>query len=80
MSKSRWGSIGRTRETKNDKVLLALFRRTAGSYRLDYYTSAKHEVLQGVKDPTGPVGIHAGREPGPRGSQARLGGLTKQML
>jgi hypothetical protein len=30
-----------------------LFRRTPGLYQRDYYTSAKYEALQGVKDPRG---------------------------
>jgi hypothetical protein len=42
----------------HDQVLPALFRRTPGSCRRDYYTSEKHEVVQGVKDPRGPDGTH----------------------
>jgi hypothetical protein len=34
-----------------NQVLRVLFRRTPGSYQRDYYTSANHEGLQGVKDP-----------------------------
>jgi hypothetical protein len=41
------------------QVLPALFRRTAGPYQRDYYTSANHEDLQGVKDPRRPVGMTA---------------------
>jgi hypothetical protein len=59
------------------QVLPALFRRTPGLCRRDYSTSAKHEVLQGVEDPRGPVGIHATRKGGLRWSQPPLGVLTK---
>jgi hypothetical protein len=55
----------------------ALFRRTLGSYQSDYYTSASHEYLQGVKDPRLPVLTHAMLKLGPRRSQPLLGGLTK---
>jgi hypothetical protein len=41
------------------QVLPALFRRTPGPYQRDYYTSANHEGLQGVKDLRGPVGMTA---------------------
>jgi hypothetical protein len=33
-----------------NQVMPALFRRTAGLYQRDYYTSANHEDSQGVKD------------------------------
>jgi hypothetical protein len=59
------------------QVLPALFRRTLGPYRRDYYTSANHEDLQGVKHPRGPVGIHATYKCGRRYSQPPIAGLTK---
>jgi hypothetical protein len=43
----------------------------------DYCTSAKHEGLQGVKDPRGLVGMITTRKRGLRCSQPPLGGLTK---
>jgi hypothetical protein len=46
-------------------------------HQRDYYTSANHEDLQGVKDPRRPVGMTATRKRGPRCSRPPLGGLTK---
>jgi hypothetical protein len=37
--------------------LPAMFRSPAGLRQRDYYTSAVHDGLQGVKDPRGPVGM-----------------------
>jgi hypothetical protein len=62
---------------RHDQVLPALLRRTPGSCRRDYDTSANHEDLQEVKDPRGPVGIHATRKRGSRCIQPLLGGLAK---
>jgi hypothetical protein len=70
------GQEAQFHERGYDQVLPALFRRTPGSYQRDYYASANHEDLQGVKDPRGPVGIHATRKRGPRCSQPPLGGLA----
>jgi hypothetical protein len=64
----------------HDQVLPALFRTILGSCQRDYFTSAKQDVLQGVKDPRGPVGINAMLEGGPRCRQPPLWGPTKQML
>jgi hypothetical protein len=55
------------------QVLPALLRRAPGSHERDHYTSANHEVLQGVKDPRGPVGMHARRKPGLRCRQPPSG-------
>jgi hypothetical protein len=60
------GQEAKVQERGSDQVVPELFRRTHGSYQRDYYTSANREDLQGVKDPRGPVGIHARREPGLR--------------
>jgi hypothetical protein len=71
------GREAKFQEREYSQVLPALFRRTPGSCQRDCYTSAKHEVLQGVKDPRGPVGIRATRKRRLRCSRPPLGGLTK---
>jgi hypothetical protein len=42
---------GEVSASGDGKVLPVLFRRTPGPYQRDYYTSANHDGLQGVKNP-----------------------------
>jgi hypothetical protein len=67
------GQEAKFQQLRHGQVLSELFRRTPGSSRRDYYTSGNHEDLQGIKDPRGPVGIHATRERGLRVARHRSG-------
>jgi hypothetical protein len=54
---------GKFQDQGRSQGLPALFRSPAGLRQRDYHTSAKHEGLQGVKDPRGPAGRTATRTP-----------------
>jgi hypothetical protein len=43
----------RFQQRRYDQALPAVFRRAPGPYQRDYYTSANHEGLHGVKDSRG---------------------------
>jgi hypothetical protein len=71
------GQEAKFQERGYDHILPALLRRRAGSYQRDYYNSASHGDLQGVKDPRGLVGVIATRKRWIRCSQPPLWGVTK---
>jgi hypothetical protein len=58
-SDNKEGQQAKFQDQGRSKGLPALFRSPAGLRQRDYYTSANHDGLQGVKDPRGPVGMTA---------------------
>jgi hypothetical protein len=58
-SDSQEGQGAKFQDRRRSQGIPAIFRSPAGLRRHDYYASANHEDLQGVKDPRGLVGVTA---------------------